>query len=152
MFLLWFYPWSYLRNVYASSCKSALFSHAVHVFRNLFWKICPLFGQILITCLKCSRASFSPPSIFREKMRWGRGWIYSINVNVLKNVNGTLFNLFSPNFPFMDKPCSSFLLAKHVKNTCGRVTFLGTGHRLAYLFKMSLFHKYFSHVLLVKAN
>ena len=85
-------------------------------------------------------------------MRWGRGWIYSINVKVLQNFNGTLFNLFSPNFPFMDKPGSRFLLAKHVKNTCGRVTFLGAGHRLAYLLKMTLFHKYFSHVLLVKTN
>ena len=49
------------------------FSNAVHIFRNLFWKICPLFGKILITCLKCSRASFSPSS-YSEKMRWGRGW------------------------------------------------------------------------------
>ena len=32
-------------------------------------KICPLFGQILITCLKCSRASFSP-SCYSEKVRW----------------------------------------------------------------------------------
>ena len=44
----------------------------VHVFRNLFWKICPLFGQILITCLKCSRLSFSPSS-YSEKKRWSRG-------------------------------------------------------------------------------
>ena len=33
-------------------------------------------------------------------------------------------NLFSPNVPFMDKPGSLFLLAKCLKNTCGRVTFL----------------------------
>ena len=50
-----------------------IFSIAGHVFRNLFLKMCPLFGQILITCLKCSRASFSPSS-YSEKMRWGRGW------------------------------------------------------------------------------
>ena len=48
-------------------------STIVRVFRNLFWKIWPLFGQILITCLKCSRASFSP-SFYSEKMHWGRGW------------------------------------------------------------------------------
>ena len=51
---------------------SYIFSIAVHVFRNLFLKICPLFGQILIACLKCSRASFSPSS-HSEKMHWGRG-------------------------------------------------------------------------------
>ena len=33
---------------------------AVYIFRNIFWKLCPLFGKILIACLKCSRASFSP--------------------------------------------------------------------------------------------
>ena len=40
------------------SCKSAVFHMAVYVFCNLFWKICPLFGQVLITCLKCSRLLF----------------------------------------------------------------------------------------------
>ena len=29
-----------------------IFSIAAHVFRNLFLKICPLFGQVLIMCLK----------------------------------------------------------------------------------------------------
>ena len=46
-----------------------IFSIVVHVFPNLFWKICPLFGHILLTCLKCSRSSFFPPS-YSEKMRW----------------------------------------------------------------------------------
>ena len=32
-------------------------------------------------------------------------------------------NLFSTNVPFVDKPGSWFLLAKCLKNTCGRVTF-----------------------------
>ena len=50
-----------------------VFSIAAQVFSNLFLKICPLFGQILIACLKCSRASFSLSS-YSEKMRWGRGW------------------------------------------------------------------------------
>ena len=50
-----------------------VFSIVVQIFRRLFWKICPLFGQILIKCLKCSRALFSPSSC-SEKMRWGRGW------------------------------------------------------------------------------
>ena len=49
-------------------------SIATQVFRNLFWKICPLFGQILITCLKCSRASFLPFS-YSEKMSWGGVWV-----------------------------------------------------------------------------
>ena len=40
-------------------------------------KICPLFGQILIPCLKCSRASFLPSS-YSEKMRWGRGLVMTI--------------------------------------------------------------------------
>ena len=50
-----------------------VFSIAAHVFPNLFIKIWPLFGQILITCLKCSRASFSISSC-SEKMHWGGGW------------------------------------------------------------------------------
>ena len=47
------------------------FSIAVHVFRNLFWKICTLFGQILITCLECSRTSFLLCT-YSDKMCWGR--------------------------------------------------------------------------------
>ena len=69
MFLFCFYPWPYTLNIQTCSCKSI----AVHIFCNLFWKICPLFGQILITCLKCSRASFLPSS-YNEKMHWGQGW------------------------------------------------------------------------------
>ena len=34
-----------------------------------------------------------------------------------------LLNPFSTNVPIMDKPGSWFLLAKCLKNTCGRVTF-----------------------------
>ena len=47
---------------------------AVHVFRNLFWKISYLFSQILITCLYCSRASFSPSS-YSKKMHLERGCV-----------------------------------------------------------------------------
>ena len=50
----------------------AVFSIPVHVFGDLFWKICFLFGQILMTCLKCSRTSFLPFS-YCEKLCWGRG-------------------------------------------------------------------------------
>ena len=46
---------------------------AAHIFLNLFIKICPLFGQILITCLKFSSASFSFSSC-SEKVHWGWGW------------------------------------------------------------------------------
>ena len=46
-------------------------------------KICPLFGQILITCLKCSRASFLPSS-YSEKMRWGRGWVTGVCTYILQ--------------------------------------------------------------------
>ena len=43
--------------------KNSFFGHfsrcdAVLVFHNLFWGICRLFGQLFITCLKCSKASF----------------------------------------------------------------------------------------------
>ena len=50
-----------------------VFSITAHIFLNLFIKICPLFEQIFITCLKCSRASFSLSSC-SKKMHWGRGW------------------------------------------------------------------------------
>ena len=57
MFSYCFYPWPYMLNVSLfSSSYVNLFSIAVHVFHNLFWKICPLFGKILITCSKCSGA------------------------------------------------------------------------------------------------
>ena len=74
-----FYPWLYTLNV--SSLTSNLlniFNIAVHVFGNIFWKICPLFGQILIRCLECFRASFSLSS-YSEKMCWGRGCLFSGN-------------------------------------------------------------------------
>ena len=91
--LFCFYPWSCILNVSLFSSNFANISIiAVYVFRNLFWKICPLFGQILITCLKCS--SFSPSfyvscsekmlwdkvawSTYRNKIKrcycWGRTW------------------------------------------------------------------------------
>ena len=41
-----------------SNLKKAYKFITAHVFLNLFLKIC--FGQILITCVKCSRASFLP--------------------------------------------------------------------------------------------
>ena len=54
-FLL-FNPWHYMLNVSTSATRTVnIFSIAVHKFPNYFEK-CPLFGQILITCLKCSKA------------------------------------------------------------------------------------------------
>ena len=43
---------------------------------------------------------------------------------------GRLINSFSTNVQLTDKPGSWFLLAKCLKNTCGRVTFLSkdAGH------------------------
>ena len=72
-----------------------VFSIAVHVFRNLFWKICPLFVQILIRFLKCSRASFSPSS-HSEKMRWDKVgvskflfiYIFRLTINFLGKLSG----------------------------------------------------------------
>ena len=43
-----------------------IFSITVYVFRNFFWKICSLLRQISITCLKCSKASFSPSSLAKR--------------------------------------------------------------------------------------
>ena len=78
MFLFCFYPWPYLLTVKTFGSELGyVFSIAAHVVRNLFLKICPLFGQILITCVKCSRASFLPSS-YSEKMRWGRGCTFTI--------------------------------------------------------------------------
>ena len=68
---IFFYLWPYILNVQTSIHDSAdIFRVTVHVFHNLFWKIGPLFGQILITCLKFSRTSFSPNS-YSEKMVGG---------------------------------------------------------------------------------
>ena len=71
MFLYCLYPWLYIFNVQTCRFDGAdIFSITVHVSR--IWKISPLFGQILITCLKCSRVSFLPSS-YSEKMHWWRG-------------------------------------------------------------------------------
>ena len=73
VFLFCFYPWPYVLNVSTFRRETAnVFSIATHIFRNLLSKIRPLFEQILITCFKCSRASFSPSSC-SEKMPWRRG-------------------------------------------------------------------------------
>ena len=67
-----FYTWPYVLNVPTLNSKGLnIFCMAVHIFRNLFWKICPLFGKILISCLKCSRASFSPSSCSKKCARDG---------------------------------------------------------------------------------
>ena len=94
------YPWSYILNVtLLNSSFVNIFSFPVHVFRILFWRICPLFEQILVTCLKCSRASFSPSS-YSEKMRWGRGWwMTSIDFSLLRKINFISFR-FCSSFPF----------------------------------------------------
>ena len=53
------YPLLYILNVQTCSRKSVvIFIIAVLVCRNLFWELCPLFGKILVTCLKCSRVFF----------------------------------------------------------------------------------------------
>ena len=64
-----------------------IFSNTVHVSHNLLWKICPLFGQILITCLKFFRGSFSS-SFYSKKMGWGRGSVLHIvyQLNGSKNI------------------------------------------------------------------
>ena len=64
--------WSYLFILFFSlalhtKCTNLLPQH-VPSFRIWLWKIFSLFGQILITCLKCSRTSFLPSS-YSEKMR-----------------------------------------------------------------------------------
>ena len=48
-----------------------VFRLATHELCNSFEKLFPLFGQILIACLKCSSASFLPSS-YSKKMRWGQ--------------------------------------------------------------------------------
>ena len=53
------YPLLYILNVQTCSGKSVVIVIiAVLVCRNLFWELCPLFGKILVTCLKCSRVFF----------------------------------------------------------------------------------------------
>ena len=67
----------YILNIKIYRLEGAdFFSIAVHVFRNLFLKMYALFGQILITCLKCSRTSFSPSS-YSGNMHWRWGCPYT---------------------------------------------------------------------------
>ena len=68
VFYLVFICGPYILRVQTDSLESVnIFSIVAHVFRNLFWKICPLFGKILITCLKSCKATYS------KKMHWGGG-------------------------------------------------------------------------------
>ena len=77
IFLFCFCPWPYmLKRPSIWHHTANIFSIAVHLFRNLFSKICHLFEQILITCLKCFGVSFSPSSC-SIKTRWDYGWIFS---------------------------------------------------------------------------
>ena len=103
MFLFCFYLWPYILYVKLFSRESAdAFNITAHVFYSLFLRICPLFGQTLITCVKCSRASFSHSSC-SEKMHWGRGcssavWFLGVSlINATtqknKNLNLTFFSL-----------------------------------------------------------
>ena len=109
IFLFCFYPWPYILNVKTFSCKTGyVFSIAAHVFRNLFLKLCPLFEQILITCLKCSRASFLPSS-YSEKMRWGRGCYHYIKENLIKarffySGMNYFYKKYCPGYPEI-RPC-----------------------------------------------
>ena len=48
----------YIVNFKTATLKSHIFSIASHVFLNFFQQICPLFGKILTSYLKCSRISF----------------------------------------------------------------------------------------------
>ena len=77
MFLFCFYPQTYILNISWTYIPNiSLFSSKLV---NIFvLKNCPLFAQILITCLKCSRVSFLA-SPYNEKMSWGEVWAYSFN-------------------------------------------------------------------------
>ena len=69
IYLFCFYPWPYTLIYQTVVCSTAnIFSIVFQVFRNSFWQICPLFGQILITHLKYSKDSFSPSS-YSKKMQ-----------------------------------------------------------------------------------
>ena len=74
MSLFCFYPWTSILNI--SWTYNSLFgSKLVNIF---VLKNFPLFAQILITCLICSRVSFLA-SPYNEKMSWGAVWTYSFN-------------------------------------------------------------------------
>ena len=71
-----FQPWP---HVYVNICKFFLDNKYTHTLRKAVSEPYKLFGENMlsiwkncITCLKCSRASFSPSS-YSDKMRWERG-------------------------------------------------------------------------------
>ena len=91
--------------------RNNIFPLATHIFRNLFWKICPRFKQILMTCLKCSRASFLPSST-NERMLWGRGWLKMKPKT--KDVGTVLYMESKPQK--LDSKVQKQRLRKHVKD------------------------------------
>lgn len=91
---IYFHPWSYILNAQTSRRKSAeFFGITVYAFYMFFWLRYPLFEYILITCLICSRASYSPSS-YGKKIHWGRGWLmqefnfyYQLSVFVFSTIS-----------------------------------------------------------------
>ena len=76
-------PRTFKKNALVYSRETVdVFSISAHVFLNLFWKMCSLFGQILTTYVKCYRTSFSP-SCYREEMRWGRDCTTLTSLNLI---------------------------------------------------------------------
>lgn len=66
MFLYCFYLWPYILNVQTSSHETPdIFSITVHLFHDLFRKICLLFGQTLMKYLKCSWFFYCNPPIVK---------------------------------------------------------------------------------------
>ena len=66
----------------------------------------------------------------------------------------TVINPFSTNVPLVDKPGSWFLLAKSLKKYLRKSDILNkyAGRWPASLLKMSLLHRWFSNILLLKTN
>lgn len=97
---IYFHPWSYILNAQTSSRKSAaFFGITVYAFCMFFWLRYHLFEYILITCLICSRASFSPSS-YGKKIHWGRGWLmqefsfyYLLSILVFSTISLSLSKL-----------------------------------------------------------
>ena len=112
IFLSCFYPWQYILNVQTASRKRVhIFIIVGPVFPNLFWKICSLFGQIFITCLKCSKCSFWP-SPYSKKMCWV--WVCSKHCFGYKLQYCQLWNSFScfPIFGFFAKTVGTLSYSK----------------------------------------
>ena len=95
------------------------FDEILHIMKGVWYWVVKYFYFLLLyrACNITSSLSFGniKTPLHYQKNSWIFDWQFEI-------LNSKFINPFSTSVPVMDKPGIWFLLAKCLKNTCGRVT------------------------------